>query len=558
VAHPARPTNHRARYREIAETIAHHGLHFLLDAMDLQRRLPLRGALSPRDDDSHSAPERLRLVLEDLGAAFIKLGQILSTRADLLPEEYRFELAKLQDQAPEVPFEAIRDVIQAEFGRPLDELFADFDPEPLAAASIGQAHAATLFDGTEVVVKVRRPGVVEQVEQDLEILHNLAATASRRWQLADDYDAVGLAQEFAQTLRAELDYIREGRSAERFAASFAEDPSIHIPRVFWNTSSSRVLTLERIHGIKIDDLSSLDAAGIDRRRLAERAAQIILKMVFEYGFFHADPHAGNFFIEADGRIGVIEFGMVGTVDKQTQEHLISLLLAVASQDPEDLVDALLELGVAGRRLDRTLLRRDLEHLLSRYYGRALGELELAPILGDTFTVIRRHHLRLPPNLALLLKTLAMDEAVGSRLDPSFRLPSVMAPFAERLLRRQYSPFFWARRLGRTTLEAARLGSDLPRHLKRILGDLERGSIEVGVRPEGFEPVAQRFERLANRIVVGIVTAAFINGLAVLLSVYQPTGSERWVGLVFATGFVFAGMLGGYLAWTILRSSRSHA
>ena len=184
--------------------------------------------------------------------------------------------------------------------------------------------------------------MVEQVEQDLEILNNLAATATSRWQLADDYDVVGLAQEFAQTLRGELDYIREGRSAERFAVSFAEDPSIHIPRIFGDTSSSRVLTLERIHGIKIDDLVGLDALGIDRPRLADRAARITLKMVFEDGFFHADPHAGNFFVEADGRIGLIDFGMVGTVDERTQEHLISLLLAVASQDPDELVDALLD------------------------------------------------------------------------------------------------------------------------------------------------------------------------------------------------------------------------
>ena len=552
-----RPDRHLGRYRQIAQVLARHGLGALADALGLERFTGLpRRVLGQEPPAPHpSRPARLRLALEELGTTFIKLGQILSTRPDLLPPEYQAELAKLQDAAPPVPGKVVMALIAAELGRPVEECFAAFDHQPLAAASIGQAHAATLPDGTEVVVKVRRPHVVEQVEADLEILQNLAAAASRRLVLAERYDLVGLAQEFAQTLRAELDYLREGRSAEHFAANFAGDPGIHIPRVYWETTTSRVLTLERIRGIKIGDLAALDAAGIDRRALAERAVRIILKMTFEDGFFHADPHPGNFFVEPDGRIGLIDFGMVGTVDQRTRDRLVAVVFAITSQDGDELVDAFLELGVARGPIKRDLLRRDLEHLVSRYWGRPLGEIAIGPLLQEVLAIIRRHHLQLPANLALLIKTVVMEEGLGQRLDPDFQLPAVLEPYARQLLMRQFSPARWARRLGRSSLDAAQLGVELPRHLRRLLGGLERGSLEVGVRPTGLEPLLERAERLANRIVLGVIVAAFINGLAVLLSVYRPLGWSGWVGGFFAIGFLVAVVVGAYLAWSILRSGR---
>lgn len=270
---------HVNRTRQIATTLARHGLGYLVGILGLERFVPFHKGLlkHPRRAQPYTRPEHVRMALEELGATFIKLGQILSTRTDLLPPEYLAEFARLQDAAPTIPLEAVQETISRELGQPIEAIFATFDPNPLAAASIGQVHAATLLDGTEVVVKVRRPGVVEQVEEDLEILQHLAVTASRRWERADQYDLVGLAQEFAQTLRAELDYLREGHNAERFAANFADDATVHIPRVYWKITTSRVLTLERISGIKINDLAALDAAGIDRVTLAERAARIILK-----------------------------------------------------------------------------------------------------------------------------------------------------------------------------------------------------------------------------------------------------------------------------------------
>jgi ubiquinone biosynthesis protein len=548
---------HLRRYRQIAEVLLRHGLNTLIPLLGLERFVPFRRErlLPPRRGAAGVQPRHLRLALEELGATFIKLGQILSTRPDLLPPEYQAELARLQDAAPALPPGVAEEVLAAELGRPVSACFAAFEPVPFAAASIGQVHAATLRDGTPVVVKIRRPGVVEQIEVDLEILLNLATVAARHWELADRYDAVGLVQEFAQTLRAELDYIREGRSAERFAANFAADPTIHVPRVFWETTTARVLTLERITGIKINDTAALDAARIDRAGVARRAARIVCKMVFEDGFFHADPHPGNFFIEPDGRIGLIDFGMVGTVDTHTQEHLVEALLAVTSQDADRMVDAFLELGVAQRQIDRALLRRDLEHLVSRYYGLRLEEIAIGALLADALTVVRRHQLQLPAHLALLIKTVVMHEGLGVQLDPGFNLAALLLPYARRLVLRQYSPLFWTGQAAQAGRDAVRLGVELPHRLRRLIGELERGGLEVGMRPTGLEPLLRRAERIVNRIILGILTAAFINGLAVLLSVYHPPGWEQWAGVFFAVGFVLAGALGGYLAWAILRAGR---
>jgi ubiquinone biosynthesis protein len=539
-----RKSFHLNRSRQIARVLLSHGWDFLRNNEDRD--------VGPTSVAPNARPLHLRLALEELGTTFIKLGQILSTRADLLPPEYLVELQKLQDSAPPVPYEEIQQAVVTELGQTVEQLFAEFNQVPLAAASIGQAHAAVLWDGTEVVVKVRRPGVVEQVNEDLEILKELAATAGRHLGFAERYDLPGLVEEFSQTLRAELDYIREGHSAERFAANFASDPHIHVPRVFWEVTTSRVLTLERIRGIKINDLEALDEQGTDRRWLAQYATNVVLKMVCEDGFFHADPHPGNFFIEQDGAIALIDFGMVGVLDERTQDLLADLLITINHQDADRLVDVFLDLGVTRQRIDRALVCHDIERLLSSYWGLPLGELKVTALLNDVYSVMRRHHLRLPPNLALLLKTVIMIEGLGVNLDPDFQLTNSLTPYTERLVLRQYSPARWVRGFGRASLDLAKLGAELPQHVRRIVAAAENGNLQIGMRPEGFDPVLNRLERIANRIVLGVIAAAFINGLAVLVSVYRPPGWERWGWVVFAFGFLCALLLGVYLAWSILR------
>lgn len=548
---------HLKRYRQIAEVLIRHGLGFLVDAFRLKRFVPFRQ--DDREQDaaqrSGSQPEHVRLALEELGATFIKFGQILSTRSDLLPPEYLKELAKLHDDATPVASDAIAELVAAEFGKPVEESFAQFDRQSLAAASIGQAHAATLPDGTSVVVKVRRPGVVEQVHEDIEILRNLAAAASRYWAAAEQYDLVGLTNEFADTLLSELDYVREGKNAERFARNFAGDATVHIPHVFWDTTTSRVLTLERVRGIKVDDAVALESIEVDRKTLARRAVGMLLQMVFEDGFFHADPHPGNFFIEPSGTIGVVDFGMVGSVDDRSRELLADLMLALTSRDANRVVDGILDLGAVRGHVDRNSLRADLDGLLSRYADLPLGSIPLGPLLEEALAVVRQHHLQLPSNLALLFKTLVMAEGVGARLDPDFRLLEELEPRAERLVFQQYSPKVWGRRMARASVDAARLATELPGDLRRALDALDRGNLEFGVRRESIEPIVDRLEDLTNRLVLGILAAAFIVGLAVLLLIYHPTGWQQWAGMAFGIGFAIAGGVGVYLAWSILRSRR---
>ncbi|MDQ6883493.1 MAG: AarF/UbiB family protein [Candidatus Dormibacteraeota bacterium] len=549
---PAQSTTRR--YRQISRVLARHGLGFFISILGLERFVTWQRLFNRQYDQRLTRPEHVRRALEELGPTFIKLGQILSTRADLLPVSYQMELAKLQDSAPALPVAVVKQIVSAELGEPLEVAFRAFDEVPLAAASIGQVHGATLPDGTPVVVKVQRPDVPQQIEQDLQILETLATTARRRWALMDQYDVLGVLHEFGQTLRAETNYIREGHNADRFRANFVEDPMVHIPLVHWDKTTRRVLTLERIGGIKIDDLAGLEAAGVDQRAVALHGAQMVLKMIFKDGFFHADPHPGNFFIDPAGRIGVVDFGMVGTVEPRMQEQLVWALLAYTSDEPERQVDALFDLGVARRRVDRTVLRRDVEHLRSRYYGRAVGEIAIRPVINDVLGVVRRHGLQLPPGYALLLKTVVMHESLVTRLDPSFDFTAVLEPYARRMVTRQFSPLMWARSLGQAGVDVARLGVEGPQQVRRLLAAVQRGDLELGVRPSGFEPLVRRLERIANRMVLGIIAAAFVIALAVLISAFHLR-SDPAAGIVLILGFLAASALGGYVAISILRSGR---
>ncbi len=412
--------SHLNRYRQIAQALARFGFGQFLGRLDLDRFLPRNwkpfGHHTPHERTSR--PEAFRAMLEELGITFIKLGQLLSTRGDLLPFEYRAELSKLQDSVTPMAADVCRECIAEEMGRPFEEVFSDFDPVPLAAASIGQAHAARLVDGTEVVVKVRRPGAAAQVKVDLEILRSLAANA-RRMGLASQYDPVEITREFSEALHEELNYFSERRNAMRVAENFADDPDVHIPRVFKEATTTEIITMERLRGVKITDIDALDDAGIDRKALAQRATRVLFKMVFEDGYFHADPHPGNFFIEPDGRIGLIDFGLVGVLDALSRDQLIDLVLAVHSRDSDRLVDVLQELDVVRVGVDRGALRRDLTRLIAHSSG-TMGE----AVLREAMDIARRHRLVIPAHLSILIKTMLLIEGIGKELDPGFSMGAV--------------------------------------------------------------------------------------------------------------------------------------
>jgi ubiquinone biosynthesis protein len=417
-----KPTTRRAG--EVAAVLSRHTLATVGDVVGVRLR-------SRRFRHEPVSPRHLRRALEELGPTFMKLGQVLSTRPDLVPPAFDAELARLQDSAPPVPTEDVVRAIEGALGRALDEAYAWFDPAPLAAASIGQVHAARLPDGTDVVVKVRRPNVVDSIEVDLDLIEKVAAIAGRRAFL-DRYDPVGLAHEFRVTMGGELDYVQEGRNADAVAAAFADEPRVHVPHVFWSHTCDGVITEERVRGCKIDDGEAIDAAGGDRVAVARAFADAYLSMVFVQRFFHADPHPGNVFVEADGRIAFVDFGMVGQVAPGTRLGLGKVLLALVAVDVVQMADGLFDLGIAAGTIDRRAFEADLERLLHRYAFVPLEQLRIGPLLNDVMAVVRKHRLRMPSDLALLLKTVMMCEGVAAKLDPSFELVPLLVPYAARL------------------------------------------------------------------------------------------------------------------------------
>ncbi len=542
--------NHFERYAEVAEILLRHGLDSIAAVLGLGR---LRIGSPPYSAAPQTAPERLVVALEELGPTFIKLGQLLSTRPDILPKDYLAALSRLQDGATPVDADEIRTIIEQELGAAPEVVFKTFSNTPLASASIGQAHAATLHDGTAVVVKVRRPGVVPQVQEDLEILQNLARRASRNWAALTEYDAEAVVSTFAATLRAELDYLAEGRNAERFARNFSHDPSIHIPKIYWETTTSRVLTIERVYGLKIDDAQIAALPDEDRDRLATVAAQAAAKMIFEDGFFHADPHPGNLFVESISRIGLIDFGMVGEVDDQLRKRLGKLLLALSRNDPDRICRALRELSVNRTATDRGRLREDVVHFMQQYQGRGLGEIRLAPLIGELLAILRNHRIQLPSEIAMLAKMVAMTEGMGVRLYPDFNLGEVLRPYAGKLAFELISPHKLPGLLKQLGLDAADFGANLPDRLDRMLQMMDDG-VEVHVRPDELESLIVRGERIGNRLVAGVILAAFIRGIGDLTTADRDQ-LKTWQNTLLATGVGALGAMGGYLAWTSRPSLR---
>jgi len=541
------------RSRQIARVLMGHGLGTLVDHLGLARFAPvLRHRPGP---PPLSQAARVRMALGELGATFIKLGQMLSTRSDLLPPEFVTELSKLQDAAPPVPIETIREIIAADLGDVPERVFATFDPVPIASASIGQVHAATLPHGAQVVVKVRRAGVREEIERDLEIL-----TASARWvetqtAIGRDYAILPIVDEFAFTIRNELDYRSEGQNADRLRRFLAGDPRFHVPFVYWDWTTERVLTLERLEGIKISDLATIDRLGIPRRTIAENAVRLFLRTALELGLFHADPHPGNFFVQKDGSLGIVDFGMVGRINPMVRERLLRGGLAAIHQDAEGVVEELYALGVVGRHARRPAFLRDIDHVISRYGGMSVRDLSASEVSSRFMSIIFRHKLQLPAELALIIRVMTMSEGVGLRLDPGFHYLEYASPFFKGQWAESHSLAATAQRLGRAAIDAAELSADMPRRTERLLGRIERGELEFNIRTEWLESFASQFQRMTNRLAIAIVLGASVVSLGVALGVRRLPGLERYLDWLFSLGFLFSLAFGLWLIVSILRAGR---
>jgi ubiquinone biosynthesis protein len=551
---PSQILSHRRRYGEIIRVLSHHGVGSILEQLGVSSLIPVKRGVFKRSPNgvAVSLAEHLRIALEDLGTTFIKLGQILSTREDLLPPAYIAELSKLRDQVPPVPTAAIRRVIEESFEKKVDELFASFDDEPLAAASSGQVHAARLHSGQHVVVKVQKPGIAAQVEEDLAILQQIARFAQNHAPLADAYDLVALIDEFGWTLRSELDYLREGRNADQFRTNFARSRDVVVPKIYWELTTSTVITEERIDGIKIDDVDAIDAAAIDRKQLARRSSRLIFRQVFDHRFYHADPHPGNYVVLPNGRIAMFDFGMVGRVDKVTHDALLSLAAGVVRENAADVVDSLAMLNVVKHGADRDGLRRDVQHLLDRYLGMTLEEYRFDVVINDVMAVVRRRQLQMPAEMSLLLKTLAMEEGVGRHIDPDLKPVEIAAPYIRRAILDQWLPSTWIPELIASGDDLRRLLKYLPKRTERLLTRAEQGDIEIGIRVVHVEEILGTLHQLINRLIMAILLGASLVSLGLLLTLYHPSWLLTWLGPLFGIGVVVSILVALFLGWRMFR------
>ncbi|MCT1601369.1 AarF/ABC1/UbiB kinase family protein [Kocuria sp. p3-SID1433] len=536
----------RERLFQILEVLSQHGFGFVLAGLKPEWRAPLERVRLVDPEKVRPQPVHLRLALEELGPTFVKLGQLASTRPDLLPQEYARELARLQDSSPPIPPDRIRELLEQEPDTAAEEILRHIDPVPLATGSIGQAHTA-VYDGMDVVVKIRRPGIVDTVNRDLEVLRELAVLITRYWPGVGDQDLTGLVDQFAASMRDELDYLAEARSTERMRELFAGHPSLIVPAVVWQATSSRVLTTERMSGMKITDHAALEAAGVDRHQLAVTATQILCQMIFDHGFFHADPHPGNLFIHSDGSIAMIDFGMVGSLSEEFRDALVTMLVGVSQGNARRATTGLLKLtDRAPENLDRAALDRDVESMIRSYADRPLAEVRMAALLSDLVACLRRHRLRLPRDSALFLRMVITAESIGKGLDPDFDLISVIRPFARQFVLRRVSPEALLQRVRGLVEEAVQLGQDSPDVIRRVMSVLENGGFDVHLRADELEPLLNRGERIGHQVIAGAVIAATINGMSHVVA-SEPQRYSRFHVPLMIGGTGTVGVLSAYLA-----------
>ncbi|HSF32050.1 MAG TPA: AarF/UbiB family protein [Candidatus Tectomicrobia bacterium] len=537
------------RVREIARVLFRHGLGHVAQRLHLPGIRWWRRGLPAPEAMPFSLPERLRMIFEDLGPTFIKFGQILSIRRDVLPAEYLGEFEKLQDAVPPFPYAEVERLIREEFGQNVKDVFAEFGSEPLASASIAQAHLARTKSGQEVIVKVQRPQIRQIILQDLAVMAHLARLLARRIPELGRYDPVGLVDEFRKTILQELDFRREGRNADRLRERLHEMPGIAIPQVFWEYSTARVLTIEYLVGQGLREAVSRSAA--DRHRIAANLYQAFLKQIFEDGFFHGDPHPGNLLFLADGSVGLLDYGIVGRVSRDRLAGLGNILLAIMEQDVEAVLDECVTLGLMPAGLDRQTIQNELEDLLAENLDLPLRDISLGHILETLFEIGRKHRLRVHSNLVLLGKTLMTIEAVIRALDPAFALVEEARWEVERLARSRLSPDTLIKTGWRASRQFYHLGRRLPQRLERILQHVEEGRVRVELMPGTEAHVLHQWERMWHRAIRGAMVCALIIGGSLLI---QARIGPLLSGLSVAglLGYALALMLGLPLLRTLRR------
>ena len=546
------------RLHDIASILIRYGFS------DVVRRLGMANALERAGKVLHwkevgeltqlTPPARVRRALEEMGTTFIKLGQILATRMDLFSPEWIAEFEKLQDHAPSVPFAQIKQQLQEDLGTSLEDIFAELMSKPLAAASIAQVHRARLQNGDEVIIKVRRPGIRPVVEADLRLLRRLAKIIEADFPEMRRFKPREVVRQFTLSLRRELDLAAECRNAERITGNFAAHPEIVIPKVYWEWTSERVNVQEAINGIPGRDLESIDQSGLDRKILAQRGAQAVLKMILEDGFFHADPHQGNIFYLPENRIALIDFGMVGRLSAERRTQVVDLLHGLVEKETERVVEVMLDWAGA-INIDLGSLKLEIEDLVDQYHGVPLKELSISTMLADLTTLLRDYQLALPPDLTLLTKSLISLEGMGHQLNPEFDLVTEFSPFLRRALLARYAPDALAKKGWQVVAGGLDILTGLPQDLRHLLRSARSGRLQVHVDVTRLQHFGNQLDRATSRLTMGVVIAALIIGSSIVMTVEH---GPKLLGLPLfgLLGFTGAAIAGIWLLISIRRSGRN--
>lgn len=553
-----RTYRHVNRYRQILAVLFKYGFGDLVDRLRVGRYIEIGAQLlkgGRREPvEALSRSERIRKALEELGPTFIKLGQILSTRPDLVPVELAAELSRLQDNVEPFSFDQARKVIESELGSPVSRLFLNIDESPIAAASIAQVHRARLSSGREAVVKVQRPGIEQGVSVDLEILLHLAGLAERHVPELAFYRPTRIVEEFARVIEREMDFSIEATQMERFSRQFEGNSSIYVPVHFRELSSRRVLTLEYIDGIKSSNTEKLDACGYDRKLIASRGTDLILDQVFKFGFFHADPHPGNIFILPGNVICYVDFGMMGTVDRHSREDFADIVAGWVKRDEAGTAQAVLKVVEYEAEPNRRLLEKDLSDLMESHLYKPLKELRVGDLLQDFMRIVSKHRLLIPADLYLMIKTLTEMESLGLRLDPDFDMVEKAAPYIRKVTIGKFSPRRIVSEFLESGGEALELAKSIPGELRDIMAQLRQGRMKVGFEHRGLDDFIEELDRSSNRISFALIISSLIIGSSLIIAA-EVGPSLMGFPLLGVLGFSIAGVFGIWLVISIFRSGR---
>jgi ubiquinone biosynthesis protein len=545
------------RYQEILRVFFKYGFDDIVNRIGITKRIRIdktQHTIQSENIIALNISERLRMAFEELGATFIKLGQMLSLRSDIIPAEFAREFSKLQDSVQKDETEKIKSVLTTEYGKPVNDVFLEFDETPIAAASIAQVHKAKLKTGEVVAVKILHPGITEKIEADLEILKNLSKLIETHIPESRPYQPVEIIKEFDKSIRKELNLVFEGYNIDTLRNYFQDDPTIKMPIVYWEYSTESILATEFINGIKISELLINEASDIDPKQVTMNSANALMKQVFEIGIFHADPHPGNIFVLPGNVIAPIDFGNVGRIDDEMRNAFIEMIMGIVDQDPNRIVKALINVGFIDDHTNLRGLKIDLMEFINHYYKVSLNKINLSKLIDEFIELLRTHQIKLPADLSILIRTLGISEAIARELYPQFNFAEILIPFAKKTYLNKYNPFTRFRSLIRTAEESFDLLNKIPENLQSILYKFRNDKFIINFKHQGLEEFGRRIDSSSNRLSFSIIIAALIIGSSMIM--YLGKGNlPLSYPVIGISGFIAASVLGIWLLIGIMRSGK---